>query len=104
MEMLPKALFRVSDPNIIDHFLTLLVLGVLLSMVRIRNGNIAMCIGIHAGIVMTMKVTGRFSDYTPGSQFDFLVNRYDHLLGYLSLAWLLVLATVYWRKFLFTRM
>ena len=31
MEMLPKALFRVSDPNIIDHFLTLLVLGVLLS-------------------------------------------------------------------------
>ena len=104
MEILPEAFFRFSDPNIIDHFLTLLVLGVLLSMVRIRNGNIAMCIGIHAGIVMTMKVTGRFSDYMPGSQFDFLVNRYDHMLGYLSLVWLLVLATVYWRKFLFTRM
>ena len=104
MEILPEAFFRFSDPNIIDHFLTLLVLGVLLSMVRIRNGNIAMCIGIHAGIVMTMKVTGRFSDYMPGSQFDFLVNRYDHMLGYLSFAWLLVLATVYWRKFLFTRM
>ena len=100
MEMLPEALFRISDPNIIDHFLTLLVLGVLLSMVRIRNGNIAMCIGIHAGIVMTMKVTGRFSDYMPGSQFDFLVSRYDHMLGYLSLAWLLVLAIVYWRMFL----
>ncbi|MCH8263072.1 MAG: CPBP family intramembrane metalloprotease [Proteobacteria bacterium] len=104
MEILPEAFFRFSDPNIIDHFLTLLVLGVLLSMVRIRNGNIAMCIGIHAGIVMTMKVTGKFSDYMPGSQFDFLVNRYDHMLGYLSFAWLLVLATVYWRKFLFTRM
>jgi len=104
MEILPEAFFRFSDPNIIDHFLTLLVLGVLLSMVRIRNGNIAMCIGIHAGIVMTMKVTGRFSDYMPGSQFDFLVNRYDHMLGYLSLVWLLVLATVYWRKFLFTKM
>lgn len=104
MEILPEAFFRFSDPNIIDHFLTLLVLGVLLSMVRIRNGNIAMCIGIHAGIVITMKVTSRFSDYIPGSQFDFLVNNYDHMLGYLSLAWLLVLATVYWRKFLFTRM
>ncbi|MEE8233348.1 MAG: CPBP family intramembrane glutamic endopeptidase [Gammaproteobacteria bacterium] len=104
MEILPEAFFRFSDPNIIDHFLTLLVLGVLLSLIRIRNGKIAMCIGIHAGIVITMKVTGRFSDYMPGSQFDFLVNRYDHMLGYLSLAWLLVLATVYWRKFLFTRM
>ena len=104
MEILPEAFFRFSDPNIIDHFLTLLVLGVLLSMVRIRNGNIAMCIGIHAGIVITMKVTGRFSDYMPGSQFDFLVNSYDHMLGYLSFVWLLVLATVYWRKFLFTRM
>lgn len=100
IEMLPEAFFRISDPNIIDHFLTLLVLGVLLSMVRIRNGNIAMCIGIHAGIVMTMKVTGRFSDYMPGSQFDFLVSRYDHMLGYLSLVWLLVLAIVYWRMFL----
>jgi len=104
MEMLPDALFRFSRAYFIDHFLTLLVLGVLLSMVRIRNGTIAMCIGIHAGIVMTMKVTGRSSDYIPGSQFDFLVNRYDHLLGYLSLAWLLILAIVYWRKFLFTRM
>ncbi len=100
MEILPEALFRFSDPNIIDHFLTLFVLGVLLSMIRIRNGNIAMCIGIHAGIVMTMKVTGRFSEYMPGSQFDSLVSRYDHMLGYLSLAWLLVLAIVYWRKFL----
>ena len=100
IEMLPEAFFRISDPNIIDHFLTLLVLGVLLSMVRIRNGNIAMCIGIHAGIVMTMKVTGKFSDYMPGSQFDFLVSRYDHMLGYLSLVWLLVLAIVYWRMFL----
>ena len=100
LEILPEALFRFSDPNIIDHFLTLLVLGVLLAMVRIRNGNIAMCIGIHAGIVMTMKVTGRFSDYIPDSKFDFLVNRHDQLLGCLSLVWLLILAIVYWRKFL----
>ena len=100
MEMLPQALIRLSNINIVDHFLTLFVLAVLLSMVRIRNGNIAMCIGIHAGIVMAMKVTGRFSDYIPDSQFDFLVNWVDHTLGYLSLAWLLVLAIVYWQKFL----
>ncbi len=100
LEMLPDAFFKFSYPNIIDHFLTLLTLGILLAMIRIRNGNIAMCIGVHAGIVMTMKVTGRFSDYTPGSQFDFLVNWVDHTLGYLSFAWLLVLTIVYWRIFL----
>ena len=104
MEMLPDAFFKLSYPNILDHFLTLLTLGILLSMIRIRNGNIAMCIGVHAGIVMTMKVTGRFTNYTPGSQFDFLVNWVDHTLGYLSFAWLLVLAIIYWRKYLFTRM
>ena len=100
LEMLPNAFFKLSYPNIIDHFLTLFTLGVLLAMIRIRNGNIAMCIGVHAGIVMTMKVTGRFSDYTPGNRFDFLVNWVDHTLGYLSFAWLLVLSIVYWRIFL----
>ena len=100
MEMLPNALFRFSDPNIIDHFLTLLALGVLLAIIRLRNGNIALCIGVHAGIVMAMKVTGRFSEYVPDNNFNFLVSKYDHTLGYLAFAWLLILAIVYWRKFL----
>ena len=103
LEMLPDAFFKLSYPNILDHFLTLLTLGVLLSMIRLRNGNIAMCIGIHAGIVLTLKVTGRFSEYVPDSQFDFMVNWVDHTLGYLSFAWLLVLAIIYWRKYLFTK-
>ena len=100
MEMLPDAFFKLSYPNIADHFLTLFTLGVLLSMIRLRNGNIALCIGIHAGIVMALKVTGRFSEYVSGSQFDFLVNWVDHTLGYLSFGWLLILAFAYWWKYL----
>lgn len=103
LEMLPDAFFKLSYPNILDHFLTLLTLGVLLSMIRLRNGNIALCIGIHAGIVLALKVSGRFSEYVLGSQLDFLVNWVDHTLGYLSFAWLLVLAIIYWRKYIFTR-
>jgi len=103
MEMLPDAFFKLSYPNITDHFLTLFTLGVLLSMIRLRNGNIALCIGIHAGIVTALKITGRFSEYVPGSPFDFLVNWVDHTLGYLSFVWLLVLTIIYWRKNLFTR-
>ena len=103
MEMLPDAFFKLSYPNIIDHFLTLLVLGVLLAMVRLHKGNIAMCIGIHAGIVMALKISGRFSQYVPDSQFDFLVNWVDHTLGYLSFFLLLVLAIIYWRRYLFVK-
>ena len=104
VEMLPDAFFKLFYPDIIDHFLTLFTLGVLLSMIRLRNGNIALCIGIHAGIVLTLKITGRFSEYVSGSSFDFLVNWVDHTLGYLSFFWLLILAIVYWWKFLFTKM
>ena len=103
MEMLPDAFFKLSYPNIADHFLTLFTLGVLLAMVRLRKGNIAMCIGIHAGIVMALKVTGRFSQYVSDSRFDFLVNWVDHTLGYLSFFWLLVLAIIYWRKYLYVK-
>jgi len=104
LEILSDAFFKFSYPNIIDHFLSLLTLGVLLSMIRLRNGNIAMCIGFHAGIVMAMKVTGRFTDYVSDSRFDYMVNWVDHTQGYLSFAMLLVLAIIYWRKYLFTRM
>ncbi len=103
LEMLPEALFRFSDPVIIDHFLTLLTLGVLLSLMRLRKSNIAMCIGVHAGIVMAIKISGRFTDYAPGNAADFLVNPYDHLLGYLSFAWLLLLVVVYWRRYLLVK-
>jgi len=103
MEMLPDAFFKLSYPNIIDLFLTLFVLGVLLAMVRLHKGNIAMCIGIHAGIVMALKITGRFSQYVPDSRFDFLVNWVDHTLGYLSFCLLLVLAIIYWRRYLFVK-
>lgn len=103
MEMLPDAFFKLSYPNIIDHFLTLFALGVLLSMIRLRKGNIAMCIGVHAGIVMALKITGRFSQYVPDSQFDFLVNWVDHTLGYLSFFLLMVLAIIYWRKYLYVK-
>lgn len=103
IEMLPDAFFKLSYPNITDHFLTLLTLGILLSMIRLRHSNIALCIGVHAGIVMALKISGKFSEYVSGSPFDFLVNWVDHTLGYLTFSWLLVLVIIYWRKYLFTR-
>ena len=93
--MIPAALFKYQDPAIIDSFLTLFTLGVLLAMIRLRNGNIAMAAGIHAGIVMMIKLSGEFTDYAANNTYPFLVNEYDHLLGYLAFVWLLLLCVIY---------
>ena len=98
LEMIPGALFRFHDPVIIDSFLTLFMLGVLLSLIRLRNNNIALAAGVHAGIVMSMKLTGEFTDYVTNNSFPFLVNKYDHMLGSLALGWLvLICVTYYWQ-------
>ena len=102
IQMLPDAFFKLSH-HIADHFLTLFTLGVLLSMIRLRNGNIALCIGVHAGIVMALKISSRFSQHVPNSQFGYLVNSFDRTQGYLSFALLLISAIIYWRRFLFVK-
>lgn len=95
LEMLPSALFRFSDPVIIDTFATLFVFGVLLSLIRIRNNNISLCIGIHAGVVAAIKLVRHFTDPVPGSEYSYLVNDYNNLLGWLAFSWLSLLTAVY---------
>ncbi len=67
-----------------DKFITLFLLGVLLGMVRVFNGNILMSIGLHTGLDMMMKLSRHWTDYIPGSDLEFMVNRTDHQLGLLS--------------------
>ena len=98
LDMIPAALFRFGDPVIIDSFLTLFMLGVLLSLIRLRNNNIALAAGVHAGIVMAIKLTGELTDYVVDNSYPFLVNKYDHMLGNLALCWLvLICVTYYWQ-------
>jgi len=67
-----------------DKFITLFLLGALLGTIRVIKGNIALCIGVHAGLVMMMKLSRDWTDYLPGSDLEFLVNVTDHQLGLLS--------------------
>ena len=101
--LLPRAFFRFSDPVIIDSFLALFAFGVLLGLVRLNKGNIYQCIGIHAGVVVAIKLINKLTDYVPGNEFAFLVNTYDHMLGYLAFIWLLLISIFYYRKYLVTR-
>jgi uncharacterized protein len=67
--------------RIADAFLALYCVGLLLALVRSRLGNIAGCIGLHAGFVAVIAVFRKISVPTDNPQWSFLVGDYDGLLG-----------------------
>ena len=83
--------------NFADSFLALFVAGLLLSLIRERNGNIALCIGIHAGWVMMIKVTRGVTSTVPESPGAWLIGSYDDVIGWAAAGLLAVVTLWYWR-------
>ena len=82
---------------LLDAFLALYFVGLLLALLRQRMGDIACCIGLHAGFVAMIAVFRKLS--LPGaSDWSFLVGRFDGLLG----TWIALLAALLcvalWRR------
>lgn len=77
-----------NPAGIADAFLALWCVGLLLAVVRRRWGNIAGCIGLHAGFVAIIAMFRKVSVPGAGSQWDFLVGSFDGLLG----LWIALLA------------
>lgn len=67
--------------QIADAFLALYVIGVLLALIRHYTGNIAGCIGMHAGVAAVITVIRVVSSPGQDSPWMLLVSRFDHLLG-----------------------
>lgn len=67
--------------RILDAFGALYAVGLLLALVRRRWGDIAGCIGLHAGFVTIIAIFRKIS--IPGSEnaWSFLVGSFDGLLG-----------------------
>lgn len=97
LAMLPDIFYRFNDPASVDAFLSLLAFGVLLAMVRLKSGALYQCMGLHAGVVATLKIVNKTTDYVSHNHLAFLVNTYDHQLGYLALFWLIVCILLYYR-------
>ncbi len=93
--MLPDSFYELSTPDILDSFLTLFIFGVLLALVRLSQGNILQSIGIHAGVVMSLKINKTFSDFNQESQLSYLVDHDSHMLGYMAVIWLLILTALF---------
>ncbi|HET7756444.1 MAG TPA: CPBP family intramembrane glutamic endopeptidase [Steroidobacteraceae bacterium] len=91
--LLAGTLHSFAHPaGIADAFVALFAVGMVLGMIRALTGNIAACIGLHAGWVWVMLVTHELSRPERGVAGSFLLSRFDGFVGWLALAWTVVLA------------
>jgi uncharacterized protein len=87
-----------ADPRrIVDAFVALYFVGLLLALVRRRWGNIAGCIGLHAGFVAVIAVFRKIS-LPAESPWSFLVGPYDGLLGLWIAALTAACCVLIWRQ------
>lgn len=71
-----------ANPLLIaDAFVALWFVGLLLALVRRYWGDIAGCIGLHAGFVAIISLFRKVSAPTPDNDWSFLVGKFDGLLG-----------------------
>lgn len=99
LDMLAGALGSFAQPlAILDAFLCLAAVGVMLGMVRTLTGNIAACVGLHTGWVAVIYVVRETSQRTAGPS-DWLLSDYDGFIGWMVLAWTLVIGWVLWWRY-----
>lgn len=91
---------RFADPlPLADSFAALFAVGVFLSLVRERTGNIALCIGLHAGWVLVIKLTLLLTTASANADLAFLSGSYDGIIGWLAAAWIGTLAWAFQRYY-----
>jgi CAAX protease family protein len=96
LDMLAAVLEDFSHPaDFLDAFLCLTAVGVILGVVRHLTGNIAACVGLHAGWVMVIATVRATSQRTAGPN-SWLMSDYDGFIGWMVLAWTLVIGWVLW--------
>jgi len=92
LDLLLGTLHLFSHPlDIADAFLCLFAVGVVLAAIRAVTGNIAACLGLHAGWVWVMLVTRELTQPVHDQPLSFLLSRFDGFVGWLVLAWTVLL-------------
>jgi membrane protease YdiL (CAAX protease family) len=100
IDLVTGTLATFSDPlAIADAFLCLFAVGVLLAAVRAATGNIAACIGLHAGWVWVITFVRQTSQPNEDHPLRFLLSQFDGVVGWLVLAWTLVIGLILQRLY-----
>jgi membrane protease YdiL (CAAX protease family) len=88
LEQLQGSFRALGAPlSIADAFLALLAVGIVLAAIRAVTGNIAVCLGLHAGWVWVMLATHETSAPARGASLAFLLSQHDGFVGWLVLGW-----------------
>jgi len=88
-------LAQLSEPlAILDAFLALAAVGVLLGVVRTLTGNVAACIGLHAGWVWVIAFLRETSQPNESHPARFLLSDFDGVVGWLVLGATLVIGVL----------
>jgi uncharacterized protein len=88
LDLLAGTLRLFGDPlHIADAFLCLFAVGVVLGMVRALTGNIAACIGLHAGWVAVITLVRETSQPDRSHALSVLLSTFDGMVGWFVLAW-----------------
>jgi len=99
LELLASALANYARPAAIaDSFVTLVLVGLLLALVRARTGAIAAGIGLHMGWVAVIKTTTSVTAPADDSRWSFLVGTFDGYTGWLVAGWAALLVVVAWSR------
>ncbi len=92
VDLLAGTLHLFAHPlAIADAFLCLFAVGVVLGTVRVVTGNIAACIGLHAGWVWVMLTVHEMAQPSRAAPLGFLLSDFDGFVGWLVLAWTVLL-------------
>jgi membrane protease YdiL (CAAX protease family) len=75
----------------IDAAITLLMFGILLGIIRVKNNTISYGIGIHAGFIFIIKTFKANSSVNYDSSNNFLISAYDNFTGHLATSWIIIL-------------
>ncbi len=76
----------------VDSMVALFLVGVFLAVVRERTGQIGWCMGLHAGWIFVIQVNRYLTDGNNASPYAWLAGSYDGTIGWLSAAWIGLLA------------
>jgi hypothetical protein len=96
-QVLGQALAAVARVENLDSFAALLCAGLVLGVMRLRDGDIASCLGIHFGWVLSIKLCKKLTYISDATPLRALAGRHDDLIGWLAALVLAVLAVILWR-------
>lgn len=87
--LLGDAFTNVVNPKNGSAFLSLLTVGIFLAVLRTQvKESLGLCIGCHAGWVWQIKMSGSVFNTNFGSEYLYLVNSYNNVVGPLVTGWL----------------